>query len=243
MSLKNKRVVVIGGSSGIGLAVAHSAAAAGADVAVVGRNVERLKAAAKAIGKRASTHRVDFTKEAAAQRLFKDLGKVDHIVITAITSVAKPFMKSSAREFMEAFDSKLVGSLHAIHHGVPVMNKGGSITLTSGCATHKVIPGMSTYAAVNAAVEALVENLALELAPIRVNAVSPGIIVTPVFDAMPEKDRRKFFRSVGRASPVGRVGKPEEVARAFMLLLRNGYMTGTTIHCDGGIPVAFRPLF
>jgi len=243
MTLANKRMLIVGGSSGIGLATAHAAATAGAKVAIAGRTAAKLKAAARRIGDSVDTYRVDISKERAAKALFAKVGKLDHLILTAAGGVFKPFMETTAADFAGAIDSKLWGAYHTVRYGVPHVQKGGSITLTSGVAAHKPLAGLSPFAAANAAIEALCESLAVELAPLRINVVSPGIIATPAFDGMPKADRDATFRSVGRAVPAGRVGTAEELAAAYLFLATNTYTTGAILEIDGGAKLARKPLW
>tara|TARA_B100001123_G_scaffold446394_1_gene600695 strand:+ start:1999 stop:2742 length:744 start_codon:yes stop_codon:yes gene_type:complete len=242
-ALANRRILVIGGSSGIGLATAYAAAQQGARVAIAGRDAARLKAAADRIGENVETYRVDISKEGRAKQLFSRVGKLDHLILTAADGVFKPFLDTDRADFSGAIDSKLWGSYNTVRYGVPCLKRRGSVTLTSGCAAHKPLEGLSPFATANGAIEAMCKTLAFELAPIRINTISPGIIETPVFDGMPKADRTALFRSVGRAVSIGRVGRADELAEAYLYLMTNTYTTGVVLEVDGGAKLARKPLW
>jgi NAD(P)-dependent dehydrogenase (short-subunit alcohol dehydrogenase family) len=228
-SLSGKTVVVIGGSSGIGAAVAKAAAARGAQVVLAGR---RLVSGTEN-GLRSEP--VDVTDAASLQRLFEAVGRFDHLVYTSGPSVrAKPLVDTDLDEAQENFNVKLWGSLRAIQLALPFLDERGSITLTSGQLGRKLAPGQFIKTGINAATEALGKQLAKELAPRRVNVVSPGVIDTPAYAGLAEEQRLAMFVKAGGALPVGRVGQAEEVAAGYVLAMENGFMTGSVIDIDGG---------
>lgn len=235
VSLRNRKIVVIGGSCGIGRATAKAARAAGAEVVIVGRSSNRLKSAAAEMDDEVEAHRADMSKEAAAKKLFTKIGKFDHLVLTTVDGPFKPFMKTTVAEFRLAIDSKLWVVRNAVRYGAGRIKKGGSIILTSGFSVHKPLDGLVCMATVNSAVEAMSGYLAYELAPIRVNVVCPGVIDTPTFDGLPPKEKAATFRSVAGAVPEGRVGTPEEVAEVYLYLAESSYINGAVIAVDGGI--------
>ena len=122
----------------------------------------------------------------------------------------------------------------AAKYGAMAIRQGGSITMFAGVASEKPLPGLVAYAAVNGAVEGLCRTLALELAPLRVNAISPGIVMTPAYAGMPGDEREAMFGAMAAKLPVRRVGRPEDIARTVLYLMQNGYTTGTVIQIDGG---------
>ena len=228
-SLNGKTVIVIGGSSGIGAAVAQAAAARGAQVVLAGRRM----ASGSEHGLRSEP--VDVTDAASLQRLFDSVGRFDHLVYTSGPSVrAKALIETDLDEAQDNFNVKLWGALRAIQLALPFLDAHGSISLTSGQLGRKYVPGQFIKVGINAATEALGRQLAKELAPRRVNVISPGVIDTPAYAGMAEEQRLAMFAKAGGALPVGRVGRAEEVAAGYVLAMENGYMTGAVIDIDGG---------
>lgn len=228
-SLNGKTIIVIGGSSGIGAAVAKAAAARGAQVVLAGR---RLVSGAEN-GLRSEP--VDVTDAVSLQRLFETVGRFDHLVYTSGPSVrAKTLIETDLVEAQENFNVKLWGSLRAIQLALPFLSEHGSISLTSGQLGRKSVAGQFIKTGINAATEALVKQLAKELAPRRVNAISPGVIDTPAYAGLAEDQRLAMFAKAGGALPVGRVGQAQEVAAGYVLAMENGFMTGAVIDIDGG---------
>ena len=234
MSLKEKRVVIIGGSSGIGLASAKAAAAVGANVLIAGRSQEKLHKALAEIEGEVEAHSIDVTKEREVKEFFARIGALDHLVTTAATVAVGPFLLMKSADVHAAFDSKFWGQYYAARYAAPHLAKSGSITMFAGVANHKPLPGLVAYAAVNGAIEGLCRTLAVELAPIRVNVVSPGVVMTPAYAAMPQNERRDMFDSLAAKLPVLRVGRPEDIAQTVIYLMLNGFTTGTVVSVDGG---------
>ena len=227
--LNGKTVIVIGGSSGIGAAVAQAAAARGAQVVLAGRRL------VSGVENGLRSEPVDVTDAASLQRLFEAVGRFDHLVYTSGPSVrAKTLGETDLIEAQENFNVKLWGSLRAIQQALPFLNEHGSISLTSGQLGRKSVAGQFIKTGINAATEALVKQLAKELAPRRVNAISPGVIDTPAYAGLSEDQRLAMFAKAGGALPVGRVGQAEEVAAGYVLAMENGFMTGAVIDIDGG---------
>lgn len=234
MELKDKKVVVIGGSSGIGLAVVRSAAQAGALVLLASRSEPKLRQAKAAIGGRTGIYPLDLREEAQVRHFFDQVGAFDHLVVTAAEGAVGRFLEQEEGTVQGLFAVKFWGQYRAAKLAAPRLRTDGSITLFSGLAARKPPVGFSAYAAVNGAINALCRALAVELAPLRVNAVAPGIIDTPAYADMPEAQRHDFFAAVGDRLPVRRIGQPEDVAEAVLLLMRNAFITGTLIEVDGG---------
>jgi NAD(P)-dependent dehydrogenase (short-subunit alcohol dehydrogenase family) len=234
MSLKEKKVVIIGGSSGMGLASAKAAAAEGAYVLIAGRSRENLQKALDEIEGEADGHTLDVTREDEVRDFFTGLGTFDHLVTTAATGAVGPFMEIESAAVRSVFESKFWGQYYAARYGATGIQPGGSITMFAGVASQKPLPGLVAYAAVNGAIEGLCRTLAVELAPLRVNVVSPGIVMTPAYRGMPEQEREAMFRTLADKLPVKRVGRPEDVARTVLYLMQNGYTTGTVLYVDGG---------
>ena len=237
MSIEGKTVVVIGGSSGIGLATAKAAAAAGARVVIAGRSQARLETAQAAAGAEVEGRLLDITDPGAVRRFFESLDRVDHLVVTTVARAGGPILELDLEAARRAFETKFWGALEAVRAAVPRLGWEGSITLTAGAAAWSPMPGGAITAAVNGAIAALVRTLAVELAPVRVNAVSPGIVRTPTWDAIPAEQRTAMYEKVGRHLPAGRIGEPEDVAQAYLFLMENGFATGTVVHVDGGHPL------
>jgi NAD(P)-dependent dehydrogenase (short-subunit alcohol dehydrogenase family) len=234
MSLKEKKVVIIGGSSGIGLASAKAAAAAGAYVLIAGRSQKNLHKALEEIEGEAEGRILDVTQEREVEQFFVDIGGIDHLVTTAASGAVGPFLEMESAAFRAVVESKFWGQYYVARFGAPCIKSGGSLTLFAGVASVKPLPGLAAYAAVNGAIEGLCRTLAVELAPLRVNAVSPGIVMTPAYGGMPEKERHAMFDAISRKLPVQRVGRAEDVAQTVLYLMQNGYTTGTVVTVDGG---------
>lgn len=228
-SLSGKTVIVIGGSSGIGAAVAKAVKARGAQVVLAGRRLT------SGIDNGVRSEAVDVTDTASLQRLFEAVGRFDHLVYTSGPSVrAKPLLDTDLDEAQDNFNVKLWGSLRAIQQALPFLDERGSITLTSGQLGRKLAPGQFIKTGINAATEALGKQLAKELAPRRVNVISPGVIDTPAYAGLPEDQRQAMFAKAGGALPVGRVGQADEVAAGYVLAMENGFVTGAVVDIDGG---------
>lgn len=234
MGIEGKTVVVIGGSSGIGLATAKAAAMRGARVVIASRSRDRLDAAAAAIGGDVVARALDVTDEPAVAQLFAEIGSVDHLVTTPVARASGPILELDLAAARQAFETKLFGAIVAVRAAVPRLAEGGSIALTAGTAAWSPMPGGAITGAVNGAVASLVRTLAVELAPIRVNAVAPGVIRTPTWDGMPADERAAMFGRIADRLPVGRVGEADDVAQAFLYLMESGFTTGTVVHVDGG---------
>lgn len=234
MSLQNQRVVVVGGSSGIGLAVAQAAAAQGARVVLASRSQAKLDAALATLGAGHDAVALDFTVEKQVRRLFERLGALDHLVVTAAQGVAGPFLELEPAKVREVFEGKFLGQYLCARFAAPLIRPSGSITLFSSLAAHRAMPGLSAMAAMNGAVEALARTLAVELAPTRVNVVAPGVVDTPAHRWMPDAQRRAWFDGLAAMLPARRVGRPEDVAQAVLFLMTSSYTTGHVLRIDGG---------
>ena len=234
MALKGRAVVVVGGSSGMGLAVARKAAAEGALVHAVGRSGDRLLAAKSAIAGEVTLHEVDIRREPDVATLAANIGPIDHLIITAANNVFKPFVDITTSDIEAMLRTKIWGVVHLVRHFAPRLAADGSITLFGGVAAHKASPGASIVAALNASMEGLSRTLALELAPVRVNTLAPGVVDTPAWDFLPKADRSHTMAAMGSSLPVGRVGRPDDLADATVFLMTNGFTTGTVLHVDGG---------
>ncbi len=234
MSLQGKTVVVIGGSSGIGLTTARALVDAGARVIISSRSEEKLKEAKNAIRGEVDAYPLDVTREEDLKRFFENVDAFDHLVFTAVKGANGLFLEMDTATARGVFETKFWGQYCAAKYAAPKLREGGSITLFSGVASQKPIVGLSAIAAVNGAIEALCRSLAVELGPIRVNAVLPAVVDTPLYDRMPPERRKDYLRSFASKLPVRRVGKPEDVAKAVLYLIMNDYTTGTVLEVNGG---------
>jgi NAD(P)-dependent dehydrogenase (short-subunit alcohol dehydrogenase family) len=232
---EGKRVVILGGSSGIGLAVAEQASSQGADVVVVSSNPDRVQKGVQSLGGRAQGQAADLSDEGAIAALFQKLGPIDHLVYTAADSLQlNELAATDLTQARRAFELRYWSALAAVKYATPHIRKGGSIVLTTGIAGRRPHKGWVVVASVAGTIESLTRALAVELAPIRVNAVSPGVVRTNLWQNMPEVEREKLYESVGSRLPVGRVGEADEVAQAYLFLMKEGFSTGQTVIVDGG---------
>jgi NAD(P)-dependent dehydrogenase (short-subunit alcohol dehydrogenase family) len=234
--VNDEHVVVVGGSSGIGLGVARAVLALGARVTIAGRSSERLAHARRALGDddRVRAIAADIGNEDDVIRLFDLAGPIDHLVTTAVDAAYQSVTELEPTAARRVIDSKLVGALLLAKHGAPCIRAGGSITYTSGIAAYRPSRGGAVVAAVNGALAALGRALAIELAPVRVNVVSPGWVDTPVWDTVAGDRKADVLSAMADRLPVGRVGTPDDLAPAFIYLMRSAYSTGTVLHVDGG---------
>jgi NAD(P)-dependent dehydrogenase (short-subunit alcohol dehydrogenase family) len=231
----NKRVLIVGGSSGIGLAVAEKAALQGAQVVIVSSNAERVQEAIKSIGGEAQGQAVDVSDEKAVESFFTNIGAFDHLVFTAGDSLQlHELADTDLKQARRAFELRYWSALAAVKYGSPHIRKGGSIVLTTGVAGRRPHKGWMIAASVCGTIEALTRALAIELAPIRVNAVSPGVVRTDLWRNMGAAERENLYESVGKSLPVGRVGEAYDIAQAYVFLMQEGFSTGQTVIVDGG---------
>ena len=233
--LNEKGVVVLGGASGIGLATALAAAARGAVVTVTSRSGERVAQAVRRIGGSARGEVVNLENEEETRALCERVGGFDHLVYTAgdellVSPVAQLDLAAARR----AFEVRVFGALGAIKHAAPRIRSGGSIVLTHGIAGARPSAGWAIGASVCGAMDALTRALAVELAPVRVNAVSPGFVRTPLWNPIPEAQREALFREAGGKLLTKRIGEPAEIAEAYCYLMENAFTTGQTLVVDGG---------
>ena len=234
MRFREQKIVIIGGSSGMGLATAKAAAVEGAAVVIAGRSEERLKQAKTQIPGKVEILIVNTVDEQSVKAFFETVGEFHHLTTPGSEAVLGRFLDLDTRAARAAFDSKFWGQYHAAKYGAPKMRPGGSITFFSGIWSQKPIMGASIVAAINSAIEGLGRALAVELAPIRVNVVSPGIVDTPLYAKMAPEKRRAMFKEVADSIPAKRVGRPEDIAQSVLYLMANGFATGNTLYIDGG---------
>ena len=234
-NLQNHRVVLLGGTSGIGLATAQAALAAGASVVVVSSRSQRVTETLAKLGERAEGHAVDLSDESAVSGLFERLGPFDHLVYSAGESLQIGRLAETGFDTVrKAFDLRLFGAMAAVKHAAPHLRPGGSVVLTSGVASQRPQKGWTVGASICGAMEAFTRALAVELAPIRVNLVSPGFVRTPLWANIPEAQREAMYADVGATLPVGRIGEAQDIAQTYLYLMSNRYSTGQVVVVDGG---------
>ena len=233
--LDSQRIVILGGTSGIGLATAERAAAEGATVIVASSRADRIDAALERLPAGAEGYAVDVRREEQVRDLFNQVGSFDHLAFTAgerlqLGAIADTDLDSARH----ALEIRLWGAYTAVKHGVAHLRPGGSIVLSSGIAGTRPNANWTVASSICGALDALTRALAVELAPIRVNAVAPGVVRSDLWQAMSEADRSAMYASLSEALPVGRVGEVGDVAETFLYLMRNGYSSGTIVTVDGG---------
>jgi NAD(P)-dependent dehydrogenase (short-subunit alcohol dehydrogenase family) len=234
MSLKTTRVLIIGGTSGIGLGVATAVAGRGASPIVVSRHQTSVDRALAQLPDHARGATVDLTDVAALAQLALDLGELDHLVFTAGESLELAPLADLTPELITGFfATRFVGALSAVRAFAPRLRAGGSITLTSGSAAEQPEFG-ALPVSICGAMNALTTALAVELAPIRVNAVAPGVVRTPLWDALPAADRKTMYGEAAQRLPVGRIGEVDDVALAYVYCMEQTYGTGIVLKVDGG---------
>lgn len=229
MNLQGKKVVIIGGRSGIGLATAKAAVTAGAKVLLAGRSLQKLAQAQAEIGG-GEISSLDLLQEDAVKKFFAEVGIIDHLVISGSSVTAGSFQELETSDVRKSVDSKFWGAYLAAKYAQ--MQEQGSIVLFSGTLSHRPSPGYAVVSAINGAIEALGRAL-VELAPVRVNVVSPGVVATPIYEGMSQQ-REAFFQNTASKLPVKRIGVPENIAATVLHLMNNGFTTGTVIGVDGG---------
>ncbi len=230
MKIEGKKALVFGGTSGIGLATSKALAKLGAKVVAMSRTPDRAGDVPPGITLRAC----DVRSGEAVAALCAELAPYD-ILVSAATGgerAAGPFLKMDMDGYKGSFN-KLWGYANVVRYGAEHLAKDGSIVLVSGAPARRTRPGQIALASVGGAVEAFVRGVAPELAPRRINVVSPGVINTPMFGPpSPERDAMADKRSAGHLIP--RAGTADEVAQAILFLIENDFVTGTTIDVDGG---------
>jgi len=233
--LKNRRVLVVGRSGGIARSVVELVRAAGAEVIAAGRSAGKLAAAYDDPGTTCET--VDVTDESSVGSLAERVGPVDHIVATASARARGKVGDLDHDTVLLSFDTKVVGPMLLAKYFAPTMAKDGSLVLLSGSTTRKPAAGMIAVGATNAAADVVARYLAVELAPIRVNAISPGTIDTGAYDALGEEKKAELFAKRSQSNPARRIGAADDIAHAVLFALTNTFVTGSSISVDGGEPL------
>ncbi len=234
-TLKDKTVLLLGASTGIGLATAQAAAAEGAQVIIVSGNQQRIDAALKTLPVSAIGYAIDLSKEENIAKLFESIGNFDHLVYTAGENLTLQNIKDTDLNKARSFwGLRFWGAFAAVKYAIPYINAGGSINLTGGNAGIRPGSGWSVASAICGAMEGFVRALAVELAPIRVNSVVPGVVRTNLWGGIPEAEREAFYTNMGEKLMVKRVGEATDVAQTFLYLMKQQYGTGQNIVVDGG---------
>jgi len=234
-SLNDKRIVLVGGTSGFGLATAIAAAGEGAAVIVVSSSQNRVETALSALPAGSTGYAANINDEQQVEALFAKIGEFDHLVFTAGETLQVselPTLKfDEAKQF---FNIRFWGALAAAKYGSPFIRKGGSIILTNGIAGLRPWKGWTVVAGLTGAIESLTRALAVDLAPLRVNAVCAGLVRTNLWNNIPEGDREAMFTDVGSKLLTGKVGEATDIAESYLYLMKNNFSTGQVIIADGG---------
>jgi NAD(P)-dependent dehydrogenase (short-subunit alcohol dehydrogenase family) len=243
MQLRDKRVLVVGGGSGIGYEVADACLQEGAQVIIASSNLQRVQGAAERLGRGTSAARLDVTQETELAAFFHEAPALDHIVTTAGdwgggwgTQLEKTELDAAKR----TFEVRFWGALLLAKHGAKKLSPGGSLTLTDGMIAHLPMKGAVVASAVAGAIEHLTRALAVELAPLRVNAVCPGLIRSGIWDRIPEDQRDAQLAAMTKHLPLARIGTTREAAEAYLYLLRGSYTTGQVLYVEGGAAISGR---
>jgi len=239
-ALRDKTVVVVGRGSGIARAIALLAQSEGARVVVAGRDQARLAGAYS--GSDITAEVVDITDDASIASLADRLGGVDHVVSTASARARGKLADLDRHKLQLSFDTKVIGPAMLAKHFAPHINPGGSFVLFSGVNAFKINVGYLGVAITNGAVDFLTRSLAVELAPTRVNAISPGVIDTGAWDSLGDEGKRDYFEHVAGSNPARRIGTCDDVANAVLFAMTNTFLTGVTLKIDGGEPLVVGPL-
>jgi NAD(P)-dependent dehydrogenase (short-subunit alcohol dehydrogenase family) len=235
-TLSERHVAVIGGSAGIGLETARLLAGRGARVTIGGRDRGRLDVAVKEIGGQVRPLAVDAEQAGSLREFFAQAGPITDLVVTVTRRGGTgPAHELAEADLPGAFAGKTIAHLRAVALALPTLAADGSVTLVTAGSAQSALPGTAGLAAVNGALEAAVPPLAAELAPRRVNAVSPGVIETGWWDELPVDARREAFQAFAQRAPLRRNGQPHDVAQAIAALVENGFITGVVLPCDGGL--------
>ncbi|MBE4948164.1 SDR family oxidoreductase [Chryseobacterium culicis] len=234
-TLENKKVIILGGSSGLGLATAQAAAADGAEVIIVSSNQQRIDRALATLPENSRGFAVSLDKEENIKTFFSTIGKFDHLVYTAGENISMSMVDDTDIENgKDFFTIRFWGAFAAIKYGRSHINEGGSINLMSGNFGQRPAAGYSLGATICGAMDAFTKAMAVELAPVRVNNIAAGIIDTNLWGNLSREDKENFFSHLENTLLLQRVGQPMDVADAFVFLMKQEYMTGQSLVIDGG---------
>jgi NAD(P)-dependent dehydrogenase (short-subunit alcohol dehydrogenase family) len=240
MTLKEKRVLIFGGTAGIGFATAKAARLLEAEVIVVGRNSREFPEVLRDLGAGARAEQLDATQPEQVAALFLRLGGLDHLVlsVSAGPAGAGPIRTLELETLRAGFEGKFWPFVIALRAAIPQIRPGGSITFVSAASAGAPLVGTAGFAAINGAINAMVPGLAVELAPVRVNAVAPGLVDTRFWSALPERERAATLKQYASATPLGRNASPGDVAQAILSIVTNSFVTGVVLCVDGGLTLS-----
>lgn len=237
--MTSDHAVIVGGSSGIGLATAATLLARGLRVTIAGRNEARLERAKASLGGGVRTTVMDAADAASVAEALGSIGSFDHLVLASSSAKgAGPLASVAMAEIRSAFEQKTFAHFAVAQAALPMLSKTGSITFVSAVSAHAALPGTAGLGAVNGAIDAVVPILANELKPLRVNSVSPGVVDSPWWDFLEKEQKTSLFADFAAKTPVGRIGRPEDIAEAIAFLVGSGFTTGQVLICDGGVRMA-----
>ena len=230
------RVIIAGGTSGMGLAAAKLLAQKNFDVIILGRNQEKLNQALAEIGQTAKGKSVDATNLETLKQTFADIGKIDHLVIALSGGKGIGlFRELDLNDLKKGFEGKFFPQLRTAQAALPYISATGSITFITSISSRSKAIGTAGLGAINGAIEIIIPTIAKELKPIRVNAVAPGVVNTTWWDFLPPEKKQETFEKYAKTIPLGRVGEPEDIAKMILTFIDNDYITGQIIAVDGGL--------
>lgn len=230
--LDGQRLLVVGGSGGIGSAIAASAHRKGAEVVLAARSFKRLIKAAEKVGPGTTLHQMDILDEAMVSDVLHEIGRVDHVAVAAGQAVAGTLLEVDEGDILASVQSKLLGPIRVLK--AVQIRPGGSVTLVSGALARRPLPGRAVISAINAAVEALTRGLALDFAPTRVNCLSPGLTRTGAYDPLPVLERQAMFEQAAESLPTGCIVEPHHIGDLAAQIMATPSMTGAVVDVDGG---------
>jgi len=237
--MMTQRTLIIGGATGIGFALAQMLAARGDKLILAGRQAEKLKDACLRLhhqsGHQVDSILLDIADEGQIEALSSTLGQVDNIIVTAGSQAPGGALSSVSLQAAKlAFETKFWGSLAVAKHLSGNITPGGTLTLTSGFLARKTVPGTMVKTTMNAALEAAVKMLAKELSPLRINVISPGLTNTEAYENMAPEARENMLARAAETLPAKKVGSAEDLARGYLFVIDNPFVTGAVIDIDGG---------
>jgi NAD(P)-dependent dehydrogenase (short-subunit alcohol dehydrogenase family) len=233
--LNGKKVIIMGGSSGIGMATAKAAASEGAKVIIVSSNQQRVDSALTELPDNAEGYAIDLGREQNIKTFFDGIGTFDHLVYTAGENLSLIYLNNlDLEKAHDFFNLRYWGALASLKYATPHIARGGSVSLMSGTASARPGAGWLLGASICGAMDGLTRTMAIELAPIRVNAVAAGVIKTNLWNGLSEADREGMYKSLSETLPLKRVGEAEDIALAFTYLMQQPHVTGQILTVDGG---------